>query len=265
MHCGLNLFESGSVRVKNTKYILLKNTLATCIAGLGFWLIGTGFAFGRKDGSSNGFIGNWSFALSDFKEGKAFYFFQSMICGVSTIVATASVAERVHMHVYAVWQSFYVIWTYPVVAHWLWSPDGWLKKMGNQGAIDYAGVGVMHLLAGVSGLAAALLVGPRLGRYSKKGRLKTIEGHSATWVAMGTFISWFGWFGLNIGGALQCFSREGYKYAGLVAVNTVVAPAASALTILFYNFFQNTSLRPEQVFERNLRWFGFHFWCCCHC
>jgi len=108
--------------------------------------------------------------------------------------------------------------------------------MGSAGPLDFAGSGVVHLQAGATALAAALIVGPRLGRYSRKGRLKKIEGHSATMVTLGTIITWFGWFGMNMGSTRQLFSKDGYKYAGLIAVNTFVAPSVSSLTCLAVTF-----------------------------
>eukprot|EP01097_Dermamoeba_algensis_P004894 TRINITY_DN3140_c0_g1_i1.p1 TRINITY_DN3140_c0_g1~~TRINITY_DN3140_c0_g1_i1.p1 ORF type:complete len:463 (+),score=93.00 TRINITY_DN3140_c0_g1_i1:43-1389(+) len=233
---GIILYESGSVRIKNMKYVLLKNTVGCLMSAVCFWAWGYGFAFGRKDGEpSNAFIGNDAFFGTDvLNSDKPHYFYTSMAAGVSCLLATSTVAERVHLHVYCVWQFLYLSWIHPVVVHWMLAPEGWLRRMGVSGPLDYAGAGYLHLLAGASGLAANIIVGPRLGRYSRKGRLKKMEGYSATMVTLGTFIMWTGWFSLNFGAARNLVTLDQYKYVGLVAVNTFIAPSFCSLAVLYY-------------------------------
>jgi Amt family ammonium transporter len=90
-------------------------------------------------------------------------------------------------------------WVYPVVVHWVWSPNGWLsafntaKPLFYSGMIDFAGSGVVHMVGGLAGLMGCIMVGPRLGRFDSNGQPVDMPGHSATLVVLGTCLLWFGW------------------------------------------------------------------------
>ncbi len=116
------------------------------------------------------------------------------------------------------------IFVYPLYGHWVWG-GGWLSQLGH---VDFAGSGVVHAVGGFFGLGAAIVLGPRFGKFAKDGTPKAIPGHSMTLAALGTFILWFGWFGFNAG---STFSGTDNRMAA-IAVNTNMAAAAGAFVAL---------------------------------
>lgn len=106
------------------------------------------------------------------------------------------------MNAYVVYSMFLTSFVYPVVAHWEWSPAGWLcpyraesagKKLFNVGMVDFAGCGAIHMVGGLSGIVGAHFVGPRIGRYNSDGTANPMPGHNTPFAALGTLMLWFGW------------------------------------------------------------------------
>lgn len=134
----------------------------------------------------------------------SFFLFHWAFAIAAAGITSGSIAERTQFSAYLIFSFFLTGFVYPVVAHWVWSTDGWLSpsltsSLFGSGAIDFAGSGVVHLVGGVAGLWGALIVGPRTGRFSTSGNPLPMRGHSATLVVLGTFLLWFGWFGFNAG------------------------------------------------------------------
>ncbi|GIL76886.1 hypothetical protein Vretimale_8643 [Volvox reticuliferus] len=252
MQLGFALFAAGVVRPKNIVSIFLKNFFDTCIAGIAFYLVGYAFAFGSKDGKSNGFIGNWDFALSSTDGGPGrsaplpwhLFIWNWSFCSAATTILSGSIAERGTFASYTIYAAVMPAWVYPVVAHWLWSPQGWLSARNKEdrilgvGAIDYAGSGVVHLVGGTAALVGSILVGPRAGRFGGGG----MSGHLYRATAapqlylMGTLLLWFGWYGFNPGSRLAIADNVSATVVGRTAVTTTLSACAGALTGLLFAY-----------------------------
>ncbi|KAG2455060.1 hypothetical protein HYH02_000885 [Chlamydomonas schloesseri] len=258
MQLGFAVLCAGCIRSKNCMNILLKNMLDACVGAIGFYLFGYAFAYGRKYGqNSNGFIGNWNFALSYTTEtsmsGTEFttfgwhqFFFQWSFCAATTTIVSGAVAERCTFSAYMTYAFFLSSFVYPVVVHWVWDSQGWLSAFNTfqdgyalilkTGAIDFAGSGVVHMTGGVAALMGAAIIGPRIGRFAPDGSVNEMKGHSSTLVVMGTFLLWFGWFGFNPGSNLVVASQAAATVVSRVAVTTALAGGAGGISMLFYKF-----------------------------
>jgi Amt family ammonium transporter len=236
MQAGFAFLEAGLTRMKNVGHVAAKNVLTFAIASIVFYLVGFGIAFG--DGG-NGLVGGSGFAPSvddlvavgsePFSwfgsiPGSAAYFFQAVFCGVSLAIVWGAMAERTKLWVYFVFSAAYAV-IYSVVAHWIWSANGWLAGYGMQ---DFAGSTVVHYQGALAGLAGALLLGPRIGKFGADGKPNAIPGHNMAFVTLGVIILWFGWFGFNPGSTLAVDFPE-VGFFAYVALNTNVAAAAGVL------------------------------------
>ena len=234
---------AGSIRSKNVKNVLLWNLLDSCGGGIAFWITGYAFAYGGETSASEWtFIGTENFFLMG-DVNPAFWFFQfTFACALSSIVA-GTIAERTQMKGYLYYSFFLVGFAYPIVAHAFWSTNGFLANAATEplwgsGALDFAGSGPVHMVGGVAALMAAIVLGPRLGRfYDEDGTpLETpadIPGHSTPLAMLGTFALWFGWYGFNPGSTFGVSSTNAGEVAALVAVNTTLAACSGALSALF--------------------------------
>jgi len=243
MQTGFAMLCAGSIRSKNVKNVLLWNLLDSCGGGIAFWITGYGLAYGGETSASEWtFLGKENFFLMG-EINHAFWFFQfAFACALSSIVA-GTIAERTQMKGYLFYSFFLVGWVYPIVAHAFWSTNGFLanvtaEPLWGSGAIDFAGSGPVHMVGGVTALMAAIVLGPRLGRfYDEFGNaLETpndIPGHSTPLAMLGTFALWFGWYGFNPGSTFGVSTSDLGEVAALVAVNTTLAACAGALSAMF--------------------------------
>jgi len=142
---------------------------------------------------------------------------------VSLAIVWGAMAERARLWVYIVFGVAYTL-VYSVVAHWVWSGDGWLFAKGMQ---DFAGSTVVHYQGALAGLAGALLLGPRIGKFVG-GKPQAIPGHNMAYTTLGVFILWFGWFGFNPGSTLSV-DYGGVGFFAYVALNTNLAAAAGVI------------------------------------
>ena len=220
MQPGFALLETGFTRAKNAANIMMKNLMDFCVGSLAYWAVGFGFMFGV---SSAGIIGMSKFFLA----GDAYdvstaelWIFQMVFCATAATIVSGAVAERIKFKTYLIYSVVVSAIIYPIYGHWLWG-GGWLSEMG---ALDFAGSGVVHAIGGYVGLAGALMLGPRIGKYGKDGKPNPIPGHSMTLAILGVFILWFGWFGFNPGSTLAATELR----ISVVAVNTALAGAAAA-------------------------------------
>eukprot|EP00960_Hanusia_phi_P035976 752062-Hanusia_phi.AAC.2 len=262
MQAGFAMLEAGIVHPKNTINILFKNMIDASIAAIGYWLIGYGFAFGTDSG---GFIGKSNFALDEVynhagsctknpdgswscgRDGWESWFFQWAFNGAAATIVAGSVAERTKIGAYFIYSVVISAFIYPVVVHWVWG-TGWLSAWGayggsnpqpiftrntdSNGMIDFAGSGVVHMVGGFSGLMGAIVVGPRIGRFSADGTVNEIYSGNKTLQSLGAFILWFGWYGFNCGSTLAISGGLG-QVAGKVAVNSTISAAAGAIGATF--------------------------------
>jgi Amt family ammonium transporter len=236
MQAGFAFLEAGLTRMKNVGHIAAKNVLILAIASIVYYLVGFGLAFG--DGG-NGLVGGSGFlpSVSDllsigkapfswFGEipGAAGYLFEVAFAGVSLAIVWGAMAERTRLWVYF---AFGIVFTllYSVVSHWIWSPDGWLFQKGMQ---DFAGSTVVHYQGALAGLAGAILLGPRIGKFGPDKKPNAIPGHNMAYTTLGVIILWFGWFGFNPGSTLSV-RFGGVGFFSYVALNTNIAAAAGVL------------------------------------
>ena len=234
MQAGFALLEAGSIRSKNVKNILLKNTLDACLGAVLWWACGYSFAFGAVGSDPNNFIGGKDFfsALEkpDDTTYYAFWFFQWTFAAAAATIVSGAVAERCSLIGYACYTCLITAFVYPVVVYWAWSGSGFLGD-GKVGAalIDFAGSGVVHMTGGGAALMGAIFLGPRIGKFDAEGKAVDIPGHSAALQCLGTFILWFGWYGFN------CCSTGAFGdmvLASKVAVTTTMAAAGGGLSAL---------------------------------
>eukprot|EP00557_Chaetoceros_sp_GSL56_P008099 CAMPEP_0176494388 /NCGR_PEP_ID=MMETSP0200_2-20121128/10066_1 /TAXON_ID=947934 /ORGANISM="Chaetoceros sp., Strain GSL56" /LENGTH=465 /DNA_ID=CAMNT_0017892135 /DNA_START=35 /DNA_END=1432 /DNA_ORIENTATION=- len=239
MQCGFAMLCAGSIRQKNVKNIMLKNILDACGGAIGFWAVGFGVAYepGAFIGTSGG-----RFFLNDYGNYIDFFFQFTFAATAATIVA-GTVAERCKMVAYLCYSLFLTGFVYPVVVHAIWNGDGFLSAFAENpvrgvGMIDFAGSGVVHMTGGATALIAAIILGPRIGRfYDEEGnpldKPHSFPPHSVALQVLGTFILWFGWYGFNPGSTLA-ISPAGYgDVAALCAVTTTLAAASGAVSAMF--------------------------------
>ncbi len=235
MQAGFAFLEAGLTRMKNAGHIAGKNVLIFAICSLVYWAVGFGMAFGDGNaiiGTAGFFpsvnelisVGQKPFDWFTEVPGAAGYLFEVVFAGVSLAIVWGAMAERAKLYVYFVFGVAFTL-IYSVTSHWIWSPNGWLFHRGMQ---DFAGSTVVHYQGALAGLAGALLLGPRIGKFGKDGRANPIPGHNLPYAVLGTLILWFGWFGFNPGSTLSV-DYGGFGYFGYVAVTTNIAAAAGAL------------------------------------
>ncbi|HJR95003.1 MAG TPA: ammonium transporter, partial [Gaiellaceae bacterium] len=236
MQAGFAFLEAGLTRMKNVGHVAAKNVLIFALASIVYYVVGFGMAFG--DGG-NGFVGGSGFVPSTdellqigkapfswFSEipAAAAYLFQVAFAGVSLAIVWGAMAERTKLWVYFAFGIAFTL-IYSLVSHWIWSPDGWLFARGMQ---DFAGSTVVHYQGALAGLAGALLLGPRLGRFGDDGRSHPIPGHNMAFTTLGVIILWFGWFGFNAGSTLSV-QFGGLGFFAYIALNTNLGAAAGVV------------------------------------
>jgi len=242
MQAGFCCLESGLVRSKNSINVAMKNLVDFCVASLIFWILGYALIFGE---SWRGFLGTDGFLFGDGVGawGLSFFLFQLMFCGTATTIISGAVAERMRFSGYLVVAVMVSGFIYPVFAHWAWGggcdgeTQGWLRQLG---FIDYAGSTVVHGTGGWMALAAVLVVGPRLGRFT--GKHATIYGHNLPMASLGALLLWFGWFGFNAG--------SGYAVTDQlpkVLVNTMMSGASGGFAATALSMLLKRQSRIEDV------------------
>ena len=255
MQCGFTMLECGAVRHKNVSNIIFKTTIDACVAALGYWLFGWGFAFGGDNTNTgvqrNGFIGVGEVCLtSSGIPGPDVYvawFFQWSFTAAAATIVSGAVAERITVLAYAIFSFLMSALIYPVVVHWVWSTHGWLSafngspvgRVGANGMLDFAGSGVVHLTGGTASLVGAAVLGPRRGRYGPKGehldekkaREDIFRPHDRVLCCLGTLVLWFGWYGFNCGSTLAASAGASYV-AARVAVTTTLAAGVGGISAL---------------------------------
>ncbi len=235
MEGGFALLESGFVRSKNSISIIAKVFIDILYGGLAFYAIGFGIAYGH----SNGW---WAFGFgiseSDLGLGltisnKLFWFIQMGFAIAAISIVSGAVAERMKIWAYAIFVTLFCAFLYPLVANWVWNPNGWLYQLGFN---DFAGSSAVHAMGGFAGLAGALVLGPRIGKYNSNGSINVIAGHNLTLSAVGAFILWFGWFGFNPGSTLAAVGK--WDLIGTIATNTFLASAMGGISTSLYTMYR---------------------------
>eukprot|EP00753_Platysulcus_tardus_P006932 PLAT14701.1.p1 GENE.PLAT14701.1~~PLAT14701.1.p1 ORF type:complete len:737 (-),score=361.93 PLAT14701.1:143-2170(-) len=201
---------------------------------LSFWAVGYGIAFGD---SRSGWSGSSHFFLSDSSRFPA-AFLQSCLATTSATIVSGSLAERTRYESYVTFTLTTMSFTYPLLAHWVWSPTGWLSPtaaspVAGVGFVDFAGSAVVHVMGGLSGLVGAIIVGPRADFIDlESGRVRRISGQSLTQTAAGVLLLWFGFYSFNCASTQTVTaSAAAVGTAALVAQTTTMAAVGSILCV----------------------------------
>ena len=239
MQLGFAMVESGFTRAKNAVNIIMKNLMDFSIGALSFWAVGFALMFGT---TTTGFFGTEGFFISNWDPADnwtlCFWIFQTVFCATAATIVSGAVAERANFKAYIIFSAIMTAVIYPIYGSWAWGSlfhgEGWLEKIG---FIDFAGSTVVHSIGGWAALAGAIVLGPRIGKYTKDGKPRAIPGHNIPLATIGVFILWFGWFGFNVGSETAADTA-----LPLIAVNTALSPAAAImsamwLTYMFYKKF----------------------------
>ena len=231
MQPGFALVEAGFTRSKNTANILMKNLMDFSIGSLIFWFIGYTLMYGEDVG---GFVGKISlFFGSNEINGvpdKASLMFQTVFAATAATIVSGAVAERTKFTSYLVFSIAITAVIYPISGHWVWG-GGWLSSMSTP-FHDFAGSTVVHSVGAWVGLAGAVVIGPRIGKYTKDGKPRAIPGQNLALGALGVFILWFGWFGFNPGSQLAAAGSENASAISHIFITTNLAAAAGAVTAM---------------------------------
>jgi Amt family ammonium transporter len=247
MNAGFGLVEAGLARKKNTVMILSKNFVVFAASTLAFWAIGFGLMFsdGNLIGSAGGFFlsgADNSPAMGDAYKGifsslnwtgvplNAKFFFQLVFCGTAATIVSGSVNERTKYGSFIVFSFILTGVLYPITGHWIWG-GGFLAKMG---FFDFAGSTVVHSVGGWAALAGILVVGPRLGRYSKGDKPTPVPGHHMGYVFLGGLILWLGWFGFNPGSTMAADAEA----IARISLTTNLAAVTGTLAATLYAWFR---------------------------
>lgn len=232
MQAGFALVESGFTRAKNACNIIMKNVMDLSMGSLAFWLIGFGLMFGA---TSTGWFG-WekSSFMPNFGDdgfGWAFLIFQTVFAATAATIVSGAMAERTKFIGYIAYSIAICVIVYPIFGSWawggLWHGSGWLEGMG---FLDFAGSTVVHSIGGWAALAGAIVLGARIGKFSKEGKAQPIPGHNIPMAALGVFILWLGWFGFNAGSTTAVGGGVGGM--AYIAVTTNLAAAAGAVAAM---------------------------------
>lgn len=230
MQPGFAMVEAGFTRSKNTANILTKNLLDFSVGSLVFWLVGYTIMYGD---SIAGFIGMPSFFFNDNGIGdyanKTDLMFQTVFAATAATIVSGAVAERTKFSSYIIFTVVITLFIYPISGHWKWG-GGWLDQLG---FLDFAGSTIVHSVGAWVGLAGAIILGPRLGKYDKKGKAKAIPGHNLAFGALGVFILWFGWFGFNPGSQLGAAGNDNTLAIAHIVLTTNLSAAGGAMAALF--------------------------------
>eukprot|EP00697_Spironema_sp_BW2_P002797 gnl/Spiro4/13731_TR7323_c0_g1_i1.p1 gnl/Spiro4/13731_TR7323_c0_g1~~gnl/Spiro4/13731_TR7323_c0_g1_i1.p1 ORF type:complete len:1123 (+),score=279.62 gnl/Spiro4/13731_TR7323_c0_g1_i1:87-3455(+) len=233
MKCGFFLQEAGSSRARNVVNVTFKNLLGFTNAGI---LWGVGYAFALSGG--NGGIGDTYFFFSNnFSQYEMWFALCSYVL-VCTSIACGGLADRLRLGAQATLHAVTTAWIFPVVIHWVWSNQGWLSAYRSppllvNGLIDFGGA-TIHMVGGCIALVTAFVAGARSGRFDEDGTAHDIPGHSTILTTLGTFLLWFGWYGLNQAGTILQRVHNGdaafNALAPRVLANTTICAAACSLT-----------------------------------
>ena len=248
MHLGFAMVESGLTRAKNTTNILFKNTFIICCGILTYFIVGFNLMY-PGDFAIGGLFGFAGFGLSaGFAEGAntpgyadggytywTDFLFQAMFAATCATIVSGAVAERIKLGSFMIFSAIFVAFVYPIAGSWKWG-GGFLDAAG---FYDFAGSTLVHSVGGWAALVGALVLGPRLGKYTKDGKILPIPGSSLPLTTVGVFLLWLGWFGFNGGSVLSADP----ELTSFTLVTTCLAAAAGGIgAMIVYSF---VSSKPD--------------------
>jgi Amt family ammonium transporter len=230
MAAGFAMLESGMVTSKSVSVICAKNIGLFSIAGIMFWLVGYNLAYGIPEGGYIGTIIPWSDSSvieTGYSDGSDWYF-QMVFCATTVSIVSGAMAERIKLWPFFLFAAILAGILYPIVMGWQWG-GGWLAELGFS---DFAGSTLVHSTGGAAALAGAIIIGPRLGRFTKSGApapIKPFAASSIPLVTVGVFILWLGWFGFNGGSQLAMGTAADAIAVSTIFINTFLAGAGGVM------------------------------------
>ena len=230
MACGFAMLESGMVTSKSVSVICAKNIGLVSIAGIMFWMFGYNLAYGIPEGGYIGKFIPWSDASkidTGYADGSDWYF-QMVFCATTVSIVSGTLAERIKLWPFFLFAAILSGILYPIVMGWQWG-GGWLAVAGFS---DFAGSTLGHSTGGAAALAGAMILGPRLGRFTKSGAaapVKPFAASSIPLVTLGVFVLWLGWFGFNGGSQLAIGTATDAIAVSKIFLNTFLAGAGGVL------------------------------------
>ena len=230
MAAGFAMLESGMVTSKSVSVICAKNIGLFSIAGIMFWMFGYNVAYGIPEGGYIGKFIPWSDnsnIAKGYADGSDWYF-QMVFCATTCSIVSGTLAERIKLWPFFLFAAVLTGFLYPFVMGWQWG-GGWLAAAG---VSDFAGSTLVHSTGGAAALAGALLLGPRLGRFSKSGLpspIKPFAASSIPLVTIGVFILWLGWFGFNGGSQLAMGTGDDAIAVSKIFINTNLAACGGVM------------------------------------
>jgi Amt family ammonium transporter len=231
MQAGFTLVETGFTRSKNAGNIIMKNIMDFCIGSLSFWALGYALMYGDAVGTFGALIGKPSLFFNNPAEMHSL-FFQTVFAATAATIVSGAIAERTKFSTYLIFSLLMTLIIYPISGHWVWQSGGWLSKLGY---IDFAGSTVVHSVGGWASLVAAVMVGPRIGKYVN-GKSNAIPGHNLLIGSLGIFILWLGWFGFNAGSQLAISGDNANAVADII-ITTNLAAVSAAITSMFVTWY----------------------------
>lgn len=248
MQAGFAMVESGFNSSKNAVNILFKNSMDICVGVLLFFLVGFGLMYptsytGAEASPYFGFGGvgleNYEPAADRTFSPEVDWLFQAVFAATAATIVSGAVAGRMKVSGYLIYSAVLTALVYPISGYWKWG-GGWLNEMG---FADFAGSAVVHGLGGFAGLAGAIVLGPRIGRYVD-GKSVPMPGHNIPLAGLGVFILWFGWYGFNPGSQLAFQGTSDIDMTMHCAVTTTLAAGAGGLiaTLLSWVMFGKPDL-----------------------
>jgi Amt family ammonium transporter len=257
MQVGFAMLETGFTRAKNAVNTMAMNLIIYPIGVIGFWVAGYALMMGgvtqwpslgtipiahrelalQIGAHRYGLLGFGKFALvtvSNDPASLATFLFAVVFMDTAATIPTGAMAERWKFSAFFIYGFFMSMFLYPLYGNWVWG-GGWLSQLGvnaglGHGHVDFAGSSVVHMTGGVTALAGALVLGPRMGKFRRDGAIGLLPGHNLPMAIVGTLILAFGWFGFNTGSTLAASDSR----IGIIAVNTMLSSAGGALTAMLY-------------------------------
>jgi len=243
MAAGFAMLEGGLVRSKNVTMQMTKNVALFSIAAIVYWLVGYNLMYPLGNWAIEGYFSGafpaWGaleapgITLADADDASyastgSDFFFQLMFCAATASIVSGALAERIKLWPFLIFVVVLTGFIYPLQASWKWG-GGFLNEMG---FLDFAGSTVVHSVGGWAALAGAIILGPRIGKYARDGRVNPMPGSNLALATLGTFILWLGWFGFNGGSQLAMGTVGDVADVSRIFANTNMAAAAGAVVAL---------------------------------